>query len=245
MGLVGLLRVLWRRRIAVAVGALLAVAVAVAGIQRGAAPARTSSLSKVLIDTPKSLVADAQAQGAGTIHTRAQLMGRLIADDNAKAAIARKAGLRPDQLAILGSGTAAPPDVVTPLAEQALTVAKPIQPYLVAVEVEPSLSIVTIDANAPNREQAVRLDLAAVATLSSVARRAPGGGSSVAVERLGKPLIVTKAAGGGGMKAVGGALAFLGLWCLGCVLFDRALRRRGSERRPAAGSVDSINGLAT
>ena len=54
MGLVGLLRVLWRRRIVVGVGAVLAIAAAVVGIQRGAdATPTSSSLTKVLIDTPK------------------------------------------------------------------------------------------------------------------------------------------------------------------------------------------------
>ncbi len=109
MGLAALPQVLWRRRIAVAVGALLAIAVTVAGIHRGAgAPPTASSLTLVLIDTPKSLVADAKARGADTIYTRAQLLAGLIADDDAKAVIARRAGLQPSQLAIAGPGAAAP-----------------------------------------------------------------------------------------------------------------------------------------
>lgn len=231
MGLVGLLRLLWRRRIVVAVGLLLAIAVALVGIQRGAGGAPTaSSLTKVLIDTPKSLVADAQARGAGTIYTRARLVGALIADDDAKAAVARRAGLQPYELAIAGPGAAAPPDVITPLAEQAIAVAKPTQSYLVSADVAPKLPIISIKADAPDREQAVKLDRAAVDTLSSVARDAPGGGKSVAIEQLGRPLITTWAAGGGKANAVGGALALFILWCLGCVLFDRVVRRRNLRR---------------
>lgn len=231
MGLVGLLHVLWRRRIAVAVGVLVAIAVAVLGIQRGAGAVPTvSSSTKVLIDTPKSLVADAQARGATTIYTRTRLVGGLMADDDAKAAVARRAGLEPSEFAIAGPGAAAPPDVVTPLADQAITVAKPTQPFLVSVEVTPSLPIVSIYASAPDRDQAVKLGRAAVDTLASVARGAPGGGSSVAIEQLGKPLIATKAAGSGKAKAVAGALAVLVLWCLGCLVFDSASRRRSLRR---------------
>jgi hypothetical protein len=231
MGLVGLLRVLWRRRIAVSVGALLAIGAAALAIQRGdAATTTTSSLTKVLIDTPESLVADAHARGGATIYTRARLLGGLIADDDAKAAIARRAGLRPFELAIAGPGAAAPPDVITPLAEQAIAVARPSGPYLVSVEVAPSLPIISIDANAPDREQAVKLGRAAVDTLPSVARGAPGGGGSVSIERLGRPLISTKAAGGGKAKAVGAALALFLFWCLGCALFDGLARRRDPRR---------------
>jgi hypothetical protein len=231
VGLVGLLRALWRRRIVVAVGALLAIALALVGIGRGtAAPPVTSSLTKVLIDTPNSLVADARARGAGTIYTRARLVGSLMADDAAKAAVAHGAGLRPSELAIAGPGAAAPPGAISPLADQATEVARPIQPYLVSIEVAPSLPILSIDANAPDRDQAVRLGRAAVETLPAVAQGAPGGGSSVAIEQLGRPLITTRAVASGKAKAVGGALVLFILWCLGCVLLDKVVRRRDRRR---------------
>ena len=227
MGLVGLLRVLWRRRIIVGVGAVLAIVAAVVGIQRGAdATPTSSSLTKVLIDTPNSLVADARANGAATIYTRARLVGGLVADDSARAAIARRAGLSPSELAIAGPGAAAPPSAITPLATQAIAVAKPVAPYLVSVEVAPSLPIVSVTASAPDQGQAARLGRAAVDTLSSVARDAPGGGASVAIEQLGSPLIATKAVAGGKAKPVAAALVLFLLWCLACAIFDSVARRR-------------------
>lgn len=239
MGLVGLLRVLWRRRIAVTVGALLASGIAVAGIQRDGAAPSASSVTKLLIDTPDSLVADARAPGARTIDARARLVASLLADDDAKAAIVRRAGLRPSEVAVAGPGAAAPPEVITPLAEEAIRAAMPARAYLVSVEVEPDLPIVSIDANAPDRNQAAQLGRAAVDALRSVARGAPGGGGSVAIRQLGRPLIVNKAAAGGKVKAVAGALALLSLWCLACVVADRAIRRRrlrGSEWLGANGA---------
>lgn len=227
MGLAALPHVLWRRRIAVAVGVLLAIAATAAGIHRGAGAAPTaSSLTLVLIDTPKSLVIDAQARGADTIYTRARLVGSLIASDDAKAAIARRGRLQPSELAIAGPGAAAPPNVTTPLADQAITVARPTQPYLVSVEVAPNLPIISIDANAPHRDEAVKLGRAAVDTLPSVARVAPGGGSNVVIKQLGGPLIRTNVPGRGRAKAVIGGLALFILWCLGCVVFDGMVRRR-------------------
>jgi hypothetical protein len=235
MGLVGVVHVLWKRRIAVLVGTLLAIAVGVVGLQRGGATApSSSSLTKVLIDTPNSLVADAKARGAATIYTRARLVGALIADDDARGEIARRAGLQPSELAIAGPGAAAPPDVITPLAEQAIAVAKPIGVYLVSVEVTPELPIVSIDANAPSRDEAVRLGRATVESLSSVARSAPGGGG-VAIEQLGRPLVSTKEVAPGKAKVVGGALMFFVVWCMGCVLFDGAARRRRLRRAEWSG----------
>jgi hypothetical protein len=231
MGFVRLSRVLWRRRLAVGVGALLAVLAAVALVARATdTPASTSALSKVLIDTPKSLAAAAQAPGAGTIYPRARLLGALVANQDAVAAIARRAGLAPGELAISGPGAAAPPRVITPLAEQAVEVAKPLAPYLLAVEVSPGQPILSIDAYAPTPAAAVALGHAAVATLPAIAAGAPGGGDSVAIEPLGRPLVITTPARGHAAKAVAMAVVFFGLWCLGCVVFDRMRLAAGRRR---------------
>jgi hypothetical protein len=137
--------------------------------------------------------------------------------------------LRPSEPAIAGPGSVAPPDVITPLAEQAIAVAKPVGVYLVSVEVAPELPIVSIDANAPSREEAVKLGEATVATLSSVAQSAPGGGG-VSVDQLGGPTVEVKPAARGRTKVVGGALVFFAAWCIGCILFDGAARRRRLRR---------------
>jgi hypothetical protein len=231
VGLAGLLRALWRQRIAVGAGALLAILVAIAGMQRAAGGATAVSSSiKVLIDTPNSLVVDAKARGSMTIDSRAQLLGSLMAEDRAKLAIARGAGLRPSELAVVESGAAASPNVVTPLAEQAVAATMPASPYLVSIEIDPNLPILSIAAVAPTRDRAGRLGRVAFNALPSVARRAPGGDSGMRIERLGRPLVAVEAAEGGRVKAVGGALVFFILWCLGCVLLDGVLRRRAPRR---------------
>lgn len=242
MGLAGLLRALWRRRIAVGLGALLTIAVAVAGVHRAAGGAVVASSSvRVLVDTSRSLVVDAKARGSATIDSRARLLGGLMAEDSAKLEIARRAGLRPAELAIAGPGAGAPPGIVTPLAEQAIAAALPVAPYLVSVEVDPSLPILSITATAPSRGQATRLGRVASGALTSVARRAPGGSHGMTIEPLGRPLVTVRAMGGGRAKALGGALAFFVLWCLGCVLLDGALRRRSGMSLRCAFSTPHVD----
>lgn len=226
MGLVGLLHVLWRRRIVVFIGLLLTAGVAALGIQRSSGAASASSLSRVLVDTPSSLVADARARGAATIYTRARLIGNLIATDEARAAIAARAGLDGGELAVAAPGSGAPPEVITPLAEQAIEVARPRAPYLVSVEVAPELPILAIDAFAPTRAEAEQLGTATIAALPAVARAAPGGGSAVAIEPLGEAEVTLKPAPQGRAKALIGALLLLLFWCIGCVVFDGVARRR-------------------
>jgi hypothetical protein len=242
MGFVALLRVLWRRRIAVLVGLLAAIAVGVVGIKsKGPPTAAASAQSKVLVDTPRSLVATAQAPGGLTIYPRARVIADLMATEPAKAEIARRAGIEPAELAVLGPGAAAPPLVITAIAEQASEVARPIAPYLVSVEVTPGLPILSITASGADLDTAVELGKAAVATLPAVAHAAPGGGDSVRVETLGPPSIAIKTSGG--RKTIALAALFLfGVWCFGVVALDRPLRRR--RRRRAASRMRPAEGVA-
>ncbi len=230
MGFVALLRVLWRRKIAVFVGLALAIAIGVVGIKlKGPPTATTSAASRVLIDTPRSLIATAKAPGAPTIYSRARVIADLMATESAEAEIAHRAGLEPSELAVLGPGAAAPPLVITAVAEQASEVVRPVAPYLVSVEVTPGQPLLTITAVGADRETVVGLGKAAVETLPTVAREAPGGGDSVKVETLGAPTIAIKTSGGRKLIALG-ALVFFAFWCIAIVVLDRPLRRRRSRR---------------
>lgn len=231
MGFVALLRVLWRRRVLVAIGALIAIALGALALRQQPPPPSSSSHTEVFIDTPQSLVASARAPGSRTIYPRARLVAALLADDEAKAEIAHRAGLEPSELAVAGPGAAAEPLAITPLAEQAVEVAKPLAPYLVSVEVTPGLPIVSVDAHAPTRDAAVALGEAAVAVLPEVAHASPGGGNSVSVHRLGRAVVTTTAPGAGKTKLVA-AFLFFCVWCLACIAFDRIARarRRGRPR---------------
>jgi hypothetical protein len=242
MGFVALLRVLWRRRIAVFVGLAVAIAVGVVGIKMKGSPTSTSSSTgRVLINTPRSLVATAKAPGAPTIYSRSRVIADLMATESAAAEVARRAGLDPAEIVVLGPGAAAPPQVITAIAEQAAEVVRPTAPYVVSVEVTPGLPILSITATGADLDTAVALGEAAVATLPAVARAAPGDGASVKVETLGEPNIATKVSGGRKMIAAA-ALFLFGAWCLVVVAFDRPLRRR--RRRRAQLRLHAAGGAA-
>jgi hypothetical protein len=234
MGFVALLRVLWKRRVAVFVGLVAAIAIGVVGIKtKGAPTATTSATSKVLIDTPSSLVATAKAPGALTIYSRARVVADLMATEAAEAEISRRAGLGTGELAVLGPGAAAPPLVITGIAEQASEVVRPVAPYLVSVEVTPGQPILSITAIGADRATTIALGKAAVETLPTVAREAPGGGDSVRVETVGPPTIAITTSGGRKTIALG-TLVLFAFWCIAVVALDRPLHRRRSRLRLSA-----------
>jgi hypothetical protein len=214
METVGILRVLWGRRLVIAVAALLALAVGmVTGFRVSAMPPAIEgrggttgfALSRVLIDTPRSLVADARAPGAGTVYARAILLGALMASDPVRTAMAREIGVRAEELGVVGPTTVAPL-VATPLADQAVEVSQPRQPYVVTVTVDPQLPIMSVAATAPTRRQAAEVSDAAIGALASLASRSPIGRDAVRIRTLAKPEVGTKATSSGLARA-----ALLGL----------------------------------
>lgn len=223
---VGILRALWRRWILVGFGLALAIgSFAFLVYGRGGASTSGFAVERVLVDTPKSLVVDADAKGAEAIVTRAQLLGSLIASDEARTATARAAGLRPAALGVIAPGTTAPV-ALTPLAEQALEVTKPTQPYIVTVSEDPRLPILTIYATAPNPKGARRLADATAKTLTSLGREAVVVGDDLAVKSLGEAEAGTKSIGTGKLKALIVSVVLLVLWCTLIVVFDGLSRRR-------------------
>jgi hypothetical protein len=240
---IGILRVLWRRRIAVGLGALLALLIGVltssaVSLSPPGLQSRTTvsgfAQEHVLVNTPTSLLADARAKGAASIETRAVLLSDLLASNEARTRMARGAGLRPAEIGVVGLGTAAP-DVVTPLAEQAIQATQPHTPYLVTVSEGPSLPILSVLATAPEEKAAARLAGAATATLASLAREAPTAGGDLKVERLGEEQTGSKVVGARKSKAAIAALLVFILWCTAVVVLDGFLRRRRSPSPRTAG----------
>jgi len=224
------MRVLWRRRIAVVLGALLALTVALLALYRFPdlqSRATTSGFAqeRVLVDTPTSLLADARAKGAASITTRAVLLSNLLASDEARMDMAQRAGLKEAEIGVVGLGTAVP-DVVSPLAEQAIQVTQPRTPYRVTVSEGPSLPILSIYATAPDEKGASRLARGAVAALASLAADAPAAGGQMRVTRVGAQQSGSKVVAPRKLKAAVAAIVIFILWCTALVLLDGALRRR-------------------
>ena len=115
---VTILRELWQRRIYVGVAAVVAILVGVMLAYRLSLPPESRQYdvgmasAHILVDTPQSQVVDVSPRGSGSLGTRANLLANLMTEGEVKAAIARRAGLRPNELlAGVDAGTGLPPDL--------------------------------------------------------------------------------------------------------------------------------------
>jgi len=104
METVKILRVLWRRRLLVALVALTAVAAGAILAYELSWPLQTRQYDvgvangRLLVDTPSSQVVDVSPRGSETLGARASVLAALMAEGKAKEAIARRAGLSSDEL---------------------------------------------------------------------------------------------------------------------------------------------------
>ncbi len=235
---VSILRALTRRPLLFGLGLALALAVGLlAAYQVSSSPpfltSKTTSSGfasqRVLVDTPESLVADAQAKGASAIVIRATVLADLVTSEPLQRRIARALGVAPEEVGAIAS-TIAVPQTESPLAKGVLEVTRPSEPYVVSVGLEAGQPILAIQASAPDSRAAARLMAATTVALAAAGRRAAPARGPVRVERLGAPQVGTKQVGGGKKKAALAALAILVLWCIGLVAADGVARRRRDRR---------------
>ena len=237
MELAGIIRVLRRRWFVVCLGALAAVA---AGIYSGYSVSLSppglesrettaaSASTQLFVDTPSSLISEAQPAGHDTIVARAELLGSLMASRDISAEIARDAGLRPAEVAVVAPKLG-DDETLTALSRAALEVVKPVEPNVVTVTVPPLTPILSIVAEAPDAETAARLTASATAAVLSLAPEpASVGNRAVRVEQLGPAEIEKTASGRGPKTALVVAVGLFGLWCSAVVVFDGVARRRTS-----------------
>ena len=244
MALLSTLVVLRRRWIAVGLGALASIAVALLAVCRvSIAPPRIESVAaesgaatvKLLVDTRQPLLAAARTRGDDTITARAALLGSLLARDRIRLRIASAAGVKPSELAIDNPDLGAP--IATPLSRSAVEASRPIAPDLLTVSLEDAqVPIVSITAETRDPDAAEPLANSATAALRALASGASDGdGPPVRLEQLG-PVATESVAGSGALKAIVVTVGLFGLWCTAVVLFDWFGRRRGNP------TVASTNG---
>jgi hypothetical protein len=229
---VATLRMLWRRRLLVGVGVLVAAAAFLA-----IEAAKTSEVSVartgVVLDTPDSQLTHLAPRGADSLAWRAGLLADLMTSPEAKNRIAREAGVDPRQLRVTDPSLAIPP-VPASLprnASQAAGVTP--ERYVLAVRFDRVVPVITIEAAAPERRTATRLATAAAAELKEGAPAPEAAGRwPFVVEDVGG--VRLKHVGGGSRTAVAlgiGAFVFV-VWCAAIALasalagaWSRAARR--------------------
>lgn len=240
MELVPVLQRLWRRRVLLGVGVLVAVATFVASGGTSPVTARGALAStNVGLDTPRSQLVAAAPQGADTLAWRAVLLAHLMATNTSKAALAARLGVSPNQVAVVDPSLIQP-IVATDTAEAATKVASSVSaPYVVTVyPPDPSLPLISIRAIGPNRAAAERLAEAEVAVLRSQASTSNRPFRSQVITNADvlrrQPFVVSQvsplqtklvAISSLSTKAVVVPLFVLLVWCTAVVLL-----RRGSSR---------------
>jgi hypothetical protein len=244
MELMSIVGVLAGRRILVLLGALVAIAVGLAAMDAvpigpAVGGARTTGMarSRILVDTPHSLVGDLRAR-ADTIGAQAALLSDLLAGGEQVRAIARRAGVAPGSLVVLRPA-ATMPTKPSPLAEDASVAAATPAPATVTVRTSTALPIVTIEAVAPDRATAARLAGAASAALRSLAaEQAPSPPRALVVTEL-EPVRSVAVVSGAGRRvplALGGALMAFALWCGAIVVLSGLAGAWRGIATPAAGA---------
>lgn len=170
MDSVTILRELWRRRIAVGLVALGAILVGFLLSFRPGLPPESrqydvaTASARLLVDTPQSQVVRVNPRGSETLGLRANVLANLMVEGPAKAAIAKRAGLKPREL-IATSESELKPQVVSPKALRDPDINLMKTRVVMDLDGE-QLPIVEVDVQAPDAARATALANASVTGLT-------------------------------------------------------------------------------
>ncbi|MGH2942942.1 MAG: hypothetical protein ACRDLN_09265 [Solirubrobacteraceae bacterium] len=244
MEFINILRVLWRRRLLVALGAAGAILIGLAlafqvsfvppGITSRHAAVPSVASARVLIDAPGQRAIDLGSELAATIALRAVLLADLLMTDEMHAAIARDAGMKPRQIAVLGPSAGPPPLPITTAVLSADAARVQRERYVLELLADGQDPIVSIRATGLNPVGGARLVDAAAKGLQDVlasGRRVDG--RSLRTQRLG-PVTVRKVAveSRRPLALVAATIAFA-FWCVAIVVLPALLRLRHFSLVPA------------
>lgn len=251
-----ILRELWRLRYLVVLGGLLALAIGLMTAYRvSLAPPKLESRqyhvgvasARMLIDTPDSQVVDLNPKGAATLSTRASLLANLMASGPVKAIIARDAGIPADRLVAIAPAAPGAPTVPTPLSQRATESAKAPGTYLLTLQADETLPIISIDAQAPDATEAARLADAATAGLRDYLRSVAGAQNvpaarQIVISGLGAAQAANVVRGPSRLLAIVAFVFVFGFACFSVIMVSgiaRGWRRAAAlERAAVAAAVE-------
>ena len=241
MELLRILRLLWHRRVAVALGGLIVIALAAAAIRGvslgplgGIGGPQVSAVvsGRVLIDTSNSELVHVKPKAIETLAMRAMLWAELLASEPARQTVAREAHVAPDELAVLGPSTRIEPAVLTPLVTRASPAAlAPPEPNVLRVYASEVLPVIALEATARDERQARLLMDAAVDGLRSfVAPDGTGVTPPFVVEPFASPRATEIVTQPGRLRFVLVGVVAFGLWCCAIVIVEGIARGRRTSR---------------
>jgi hypothetical protein len=218
MEIVTVLRIYWRRRKALGVGALVALLSALALGHSSVAPSGVAEV-RVVFDTPQSqLVAD-DPRGADSLPWRATLAAMVLGTGPSRQVMAVDAEIPVDEIAVTDvelTVPSVPASLPRAAVEAAITTT---QPYVVTVHTDDDLPVVSIATSAPTRTGAARLAQAAIHALQSgVSPVTTEELQGLSVQEVG-PVEARQLPGGRGRKkAAVMAMGIFVLWCMALFL---------------------------
>jgi hypothetical protein len=233
MEFVSILQVLGRHRLAIAIGCAVALLLALStvyrispgGLQSRSTTAGTANAELLMAATDEPASDLRKRSIAATLPSRASLAGDLVATDEARADVARRAGIKPSELAILGPAAGAPPYAVPISVESTAAAAAAREPYRVRVSAQDELPILSVDVTAPDAASATRLAEAVRSGIEDVVTQRAGEHPVVAIEPLGP--VTAKIVVGGPRKslAAGVFIVLIALWC-GLIVISSGIMAR-------------------
>lgn len=244
MELVPIFRLAWRQRIALFVGALLAIAVGVAvGRSTAATPGQWTASTRLVLDTPSSQVVYAAPREVDDLGWRSKVLATRALGDDVRARVAHASGIAPEQLATVDPSLSTPlrPATLPRRAAEVAATATATAPYRLTVVADGMLPVVSLTASAPRRATAIRLvESARDAVVALVPPRD---------ERRDQPNVVVEPVGAVGvelsesgqaskLRPLLAALACFAIWCAG-VLALAALARSRAARWPGPAGADA------
>ena len=246
MELLPILRLMWRRRFPLAVGAVVALAVLIG--MGGTTPVTTKSAvawTSVALDTKQSQLVDVAPSGGSTLSWRAALLGDLMMTSSTAQDLARRMHVPSDQVLVSDSDLSLPL-VPTAMANAAANAATdPTAPYMLSVFTkDDTLPVISINATALTPAGAAALANAAVAELQTHASSDGTFKSKIVTGTKGlelQPLVINqvsptrvKALTSSSLptKAIAASFFLFVAWFAGSLMVPRLLRRlRPSDRR--------------
>jgi hypothetical protein len=163
--LVGILRLLSRRPIVVAIGAVAAIAVGIWAAGSGEVESRGNASTRLMLDTAKSQLTHQNPSGADTLTWRSILLAYFAGSRRLTDHIAKEAGVRRNELVVSYPGLEVPAVPAALPSRAAEVAAVTPEKYVLIVDFDGLLPIIRLETLAPNRGAAVRLVEAARDTL--------------------------------------------------------------------------------
>jgi hypothetical protein len=243
MGFALAIRELWKRRLLLSIGILVAAFAAVFsvyrldGTQLKARSLQYSSAStQVLVDSSTSVLGNIQ-QSFEPLSARAAVYANFMASPTVLNLIGQQVGLSGEQIYAAGPVNAQQPRVVQePTAlKRNVEISGETDPYRLSFESQSNLPTITIDSQAPTTQQAVAL---ANASAVALARYVEGventtkvpAGSRVTIRQLGS---ANGAVVDGGISKALATIVFVAVLALWCVLMLLSTRLREDWRASA------------